>query len=210
MKQNEDNQKSLKIAYFNQLGRKRLDEITKLFEQKHHDVKVELIGASHNQVFDQLAKKEVDLAINDLRDDLIDFQTEILWQNGVMAILQKGTYSSGMQMIEKNDLADLTCFIVAKPEAEVEELHLFKDIYQINSHFMAANSIEEAALLVASGSGYFLMNEETAKLLSNDTLQRMFLLQDSQQIWQKVAAFYNQETSLIRDFILLAKANLKL
>ncbi|NRO62351.1 hypothetical protein IMAU30025_01012 [Lactobacillus helveticus] len=197
--------KKLRIAYFNQLGRRQLDRIVDQFKQKHSDVEIELIGMGHDEAFDKLAKNEVDLVISDLRDDQLDFKKEILGQEAVMAILQKGSYPSGVQMINKDDLADLTCFIVAKPEEEAAELHLFKDIYQIRSPFIASNSVEEAALLVASGSGYFLMNEATASLISNDTLQRLFLLSNGQQMWQKIAAFYTNEEAVIKDFILLAK-----
>ncbi|MBW8013497.1 transcriptional regulator [Lactobacillus helveticus] len=197
--------KKLRIAYFNQLGRRQLDRIVDQFKQKHSDVEIELIGMGHDEAFDKLAKNEVDLTISDLRDDQLDFKKEILGQEAVMAILQKGSYLSGVQMINKDDLADLTCFIVAKPEEEAAELHLFKDIYQIRSPFIASNSVEEAALLVASGSGYFLMNEATASLISNDTLQRLFLLSNGQQMWQKIAAFYTNEDAVIKDFILLAK-----
>lgn len=197
--------KKLRIAFFNQLGRRQLDRIVDQFKQKHSDVEIELIGMGHDEAFDKLTKNEVDLAISDLRDDQLDFKKEILGQEAVMAILQKGSYPSGVQMINKDDLADLTCFIVAKPEEEAAELHLFKDIYQIRSPFIASNSVEEAALLVASGSGYFLMNEATASLISNDTLQRLFLLSNGQQMWQKIVAFYTNEDAVIKDFILLAK-----
>ena len=49
------------------------------------------------------------------------------------------------------------------------------------------------------------MNEATASLISNDTLQRLFLLSNGQQMWQKIAAFYTNEEAVIKDFILLAK-----
>lgn len=197
--------KTLKIAYFNQLGRKDLDRVVDQFTQKYPDIKISLIGMGHDEVFDKLAEQDVDLAINDLRDEQVDFNSQILGQKAVMAILQKGSYPSGIQMINKDDLVNLTCFIVAKPEEEAAELHLFKDIYQIQSPFIASNSVEEAALLVASGSGYFLMNEATAGLISNDTLQQLFLLSNGQQMWQKIAAFYTNEDAKIKDFISLVQ-----
>ena len=197
--------KTLKIAYFNQLGRKDLDRVVDQFTQKYPDIKISLIGMGHDEVFDKLAEQDVDLAINDLRDEQVDFNSQILGQKAVMAILQKGSYPSGIQMINKDYLVNLTCFIVAKPEEEAAELHLFKDIYQIQSPFIASNSVEEAALLVASGSGYFLMNEATAGLISNDTLQQLFLLSNGQQMWQKIAAFYTNEDAKIKDFISLVQ-----
>lgn len=193
--------KQLNVAYFNQLGRFKLDQVKKKFEQKHPDVKVKLIGTGHDQVFEKLEKQEVDLVINDVRDEQIDAKEQKVGQDAVVAILQKGSYPNGIQMINKDDLTDLTCFIVAKPEEEAAELHLVKDIYQIKSPFIASNSVEEAALLVAAGSGYFLMSENTANLIKNDTLQRLFLLNNSKQIWQQIAVFYYQKSVLIEEFI---------
>ena len=191
----------LKIAYFNQLGRKELDQTAQQFSQKYPEVEVKLIAASHDDAFSMLNKDQADLAINDLRDDNNAFKQVEITQAGVMAILPKGAYPNGLQMIEKDKLADLTCFIVAKPEEEVAELHLFKDLYQINSPFIAANSVEEAALLVAAGSGYFIMNENTANLISNDSLQRFFLLNHCQLLRQKIIAFSKSAKSLSSYFI---------
>lgn len=192
---------TLRIAYFDQLGQKKLLQAKNNFNQMHPNVNVELIGMGHDDVFTKLENNQVDLAINDLRDEKNDFSQKPIAQLGVKAILPKGSYPNGMQMVEKNELGDLTCFIVAKPEEEVAELHLFKDFYQIPSHFIAANSVEEAALLVASGSGYFLMNEDTAQLIRNEDLQGLFLLNDGQQIRQKITAFYLKQNDLIDNFI---------
>lgn len=40
--------KKLRIAYFNQLGRRQLDRIVDQFKQKHSDVEIELIGMGHD------------------------------------------------------------------------------------------------------------------------------------------------------------------
>ena len=49
------------------------------------------------------------------------------------------------------------------------------------------------------------MNEATAGLISNDTLQQLFLLSNGQQMWQKIAAFYTNEDAKIKDFISLVQ-----
>ena len=48
--------KTLKIAYFNQLGRKDLDRVVDQFTQKYPDIKISLIGMGHDEVFDKLAE----------------------------------------------------------------------------------------------------------------------------------------------------------
>lgn len=190
----------LKIAYFNQLGRKELDQAKAKFEQENPDVQVKLIATGYDEAFEKLSDGEVNLVIADRRDNNDDFAREDLTQVGVMAIVQKGSYQSGIQMVDKSDLSDLTCFIVAKPEEEVAELHLFKDLYQIKTPFIASNSVEEAALLVASGSGYFLINEIAANLIKNDSLQKLFLMNNDKMMRQIISAFYTKENPIIKKF----------
>ncbi|KRL82621.1 LysR family transcriptional regulator substrate-binding protein [Lactobacillus ultunensis] len=195
----------LRIAYFDQLGRRELDAAKDKLKQVYPSVNIKLVGTGHDEIWDKLTNHEVDLAINDLRDEKNSFSSETISKSGLMAILQKGSYLRGVQMIEKSELTDLTCFIVAKPEEEAAELHLFKDLYQIKSPFIASNSVEEAALLVASGSGYFLMNENTAKLIKNDSLQQLFLLDEGKQMHQTIAAFYQEKTPIISKFLQILK-----
>lgn len=191
----------LKIAYFDQLGRKELDQAVQHFVLKHPNVDVKLLATSHDGAFAKLNEDEADIAING--DENLNFDETELTQAGVMAILPKGMYPNGIQMIEKDELNDMTCFIVAKPEEEVSELHLFKDLYQIGSQFIASNSVEEAALLVASGSGYFILNENTARLINTTDLQPLFLLDHGQLIKQKIMAFYKSNSALSSEFIKL-------
>lgn len=192
--------KQLKIAYFNQLGRKKLDQAKAKFEQKNSDVEVKLIGTGYDDAFEKLADGEADLVIADERDEKKDFEKESLAQVGVMAVLPKGSYQNGIQMVDKSDLSDMTCFIVAKPEEEVAELHLLKDLYQVNSPFIASNSVEEASLLVASGSGYFLINEIAANLIKNDSLQKLFLTDNGKPMRQMIVAFYAKADPAAKQF----------
>ncbi len=193
----------LKIAYFDQLGRKELDQAVQHFVLKHPNVDVKLLATSHDGAFAKLNEDEADIAINDLRDENLNFDETELTQAGVMAILPKGMYPNGIQMIEKDELNDMTCFIVAKPEEEVNELHLFKGLYQIGSQFIASNSVEEAALLVASGSGYFILNENTARLINTADLQPLFLFDHGQLIKQEIKAFYKSNSELNSEFVKL-------
>ena len=192
--------KQLKIAYFNQLGRKKLDQAKAKFEQKNSDVEVKLIGTGYDDAFEKLADGEADLVIADERDEKKDFEKENLAQIGVMAVLPKGSYQNGIQMVDKSDLSDMTCFIVAKPEEEVAELHLLKDLYQVNSPFIASNSVGEAALLVASGSGYFLINEIAANLIKNDSLQKFFLPDNGNRMRHTIVAFYANADPAAKQF----------
>ncbi len=192
---------TLKIAYFDKLGVKELKQAKINFENKHLNWQVILQSSSHEDAFAKLRQGQVDLAINDWRHEEDNFLKDHLADRSLMAVMQKGTYQTGVQMIEKDELADLTCFLICSPKEEIEELHLHKDLWQIKSPFIAVGNFDEAGVLISSGSGYFIMNEETASLLSNDTLQKLFLLDHGQQMKQSYYAFYRKDDKIVSNFI---------
>ena len=88
--------KQLKIAYFNQLGRRELDQAKTKFEEEYPDTEVKLISTGYDEAFEKIADGEADLVIADKRDEKDDLEREDLAQVGVMAILPKGSYQSGI------------------------------------------------------------------------------------------------------------------
>lgn len=62
--------------------------------------------------------------------------------------------------------------------------------------------------MATSGSGYFLMNERTADLLMNDQLQKMFLLNDGQQLKQDYTLVGKKDVDYFDDFAQAAKNTL--
>lgn len=193
--------KTLTVAYFDKLGVQEIQAAKNNLVKNYPDLQVTLKSMSHDQAFDALKENEVDIAINDLRDEKNNLQKIKLTERGLIAVLQKGTYQAGLQMIEKDELRDLICFLICSPNEEAEELHLHKDLWQIHSPFIAVNNFDEAGVLISSGSGYFIMNEGTATLISNDMLQKLFLLNDGRQMKQSYYAFYQKNNALIDDFI---------
>lgn len=188
----------IKVAYLKQLGNRELQQAKKIFAQKQPECEIKLVGTNYQTAFTLLKKGQVDLVIADGREKRHELYQKRLAVPGVMAILQKGTYPAGTQMIDKDKLRDLTCFLICSPQEEKEELNLQQKIWQLKSPFMAVNDFDEASVLIAGGSGYFIMNELTAKLISNDTLQKLFLLNHGKQIKQEYYAFWQKKQKVIQ------------
>lgn len=195
----------IRIAYVKQLGNKELKQAKKIFAQKEPTCLIELIGTGYKRAFTLLQNRQADLVIADARRQGNSLQKELLASPGLVAVLQKGTYPAGMQMIDKDELRDLTCFLICDPGQEKEELELQQKIWQLKSPFMAVNDFDEASVLIAGGSGFFVMNELTARLISNDTLQKLFLLAHGQQMKQRYYAFWRRNQKFLRYFIDILK-----
>lgn len=199
--------KELRLAYFDKLGEREIATAKDEFEKKHPAYRLRVQACSHDQAFSKLKEQEADLVLNDLRpqEKEANFKKEKLTDLGLMAVLQKETYPAGMQVIEKDDLRDLTCFLVCSPAEEKEELTLHQDLWHIKSPLIAVANADEAAVLVSSGSGYFIMNELAASLISNDTLQKLFLLDHGRQMQQHYYLFWRKDNPMLNDLITILK-----
>lgn len=193
--------KNLRVAFYNKLGQKEIVSAQKELQTQCPAVNVRLISTSHDRAFALLKTGQVTLAINDCRGETLPFLHLHLADYGLMAVLQKETYPAGLQMIDKDRLKDRTCFIICQPEEEKEEMAAVHNYYQLPSPLMAVNDIDEAAVLVAGGSGYFLSNEKNFHLLNNDTLQALFLLAHGRQMKQAYYAFWRKKDPNVDAFV---------
>lgn len=189
------------IGYFKNFGTKEVTEVINNLEKENPELKLNLQPLYQDQVVDALDDGEIDFALTDPRDnDFKDYKVIPITEESLVVLLQAGNFMKGEQIVELDELEKIPNILIAKPEEEAGELHYHKDILEIKSPFIAVDSFNEASLMATSGSGYFLMNERTAKLLNNDQLQKMFLLKNGQQLKQKYAVVGN-ENNISLDFI---------
>lgn len=195
--------KEINVGYFKNFGVKEVNQARDAFLDNHSDVKINLIPLYQDQMEDALNDQKIDIAFTDRRDNkFAGYQVISLAQLGIVALLQAGNFMSGQQTIELGELKAIPNLLIAKTEEEAGELHYHKDILGIESPFIAVDSFNEAALMAESGSGYFLMNENTANVLSTDQLQKMFVLKDGQQLRQEYVAVVKDDSDKeINDFI---------
>lgn len=193
----------INVGYFKSFGVKEINQARDAFLDNHSDVKINLIPLYQDQMEDALNDQKIDIAFTDRRDNkFAGYQVIPLAQLGIVALLQAGNFMSGQQTIELDELKAIPNLLIAKTEEEAGELHYHKDILDIESPFIAVDSFNEAALMAESGSGYFLMNENTANVLSTDQLQKMFVLKDGQQLRQEYVAVVKDDSDKeINDFI---------
>lgn len=192
--------KEVQIGYYKSFGTKEITEIVNKFKNVHSDVQINLVPVYQDQVVDKLEDGKIDLALTDPRDNEFGkFTVMPIKQESLVVLLQAGNFMKSEQTVELKTLTQIPNILIATPEEEAGELHYHKDILGIQSPFIAVDSFNEASLMAASGSGYFLMNERTAELLSNDQLQKMFLLKNGQQLKQTYA-IVGKDDEITREF----------
>lgn len=200
---------TLKVGYFKSFGSKDVEKIVEEFRKMHPEIDIKLLPLYQDQVGDALTGGKIDLALTDPRDnDFNNYRLQPITEVSLMVILQAGNFMPGEQTVDIKDLKKIPNILIAKTEEEAGELHYHKDVLKITSPFIAVDSFNEAALMATSGSGYFLMNERTADLLMKDQLQKMFLLNDGQQLKQDYTLVGKKDVDYFDDFAQAAKNTL--
>lgn len=166
----------MKIAYFKNFGSNQLTDF------RNDD----LVALGQEQTVTAVRQDKADIGYTDPRDQrLADLTKIVLPAKSIVVFLQAGNFNPGQQTIEVAALRSIPNLLVCDPAEERTELHFHQDLLHIKSSFLAVKSFNEAVLMAESGSGYFLMNEQTATAIQSDKLQKMFLLSHGKQLKQK-------------------------
>ena len=191
---------TLKVGYFKSFGSKDVEKIVEEFRKMHPEIDIKLLPLYQDQVGDALTGGKIDLALTDPRDnDFNNYRLQPITEVSLMVILQAGNFMPGEQTVDIKDLKKIPNILIAKTEEEAGELHYHKDVLKITSPFIAVDSFNEAALMATSGSGYLLMK---------DQLQKMFLLNDGQQLKQDYTLVGKKDVDYFDDFAQAAKNTL--
>ena len=185
--------KTINLGYFKNFGTARLEKL-KRYLQKNLQLEIRLIPLYQDQIEDSFEENKIDLALTDPRDHgYSNYQVIKVSEFGLEAVLQAGNFMSGQQTIEISELDKIPNLLVTQKNEEQGELHYHRDLLGIKSPFLAVDNFNEAALMAESGSGYFLLNEDTAKFFESPKLQKMFLLKDGIQLKQEYVVVMKKE-----------------
>lgn len=177
--------KKIDVAYFKNFGIDNFNKAKEIFERKHSDIEVELKALGQEQTINAVENETVDFAITSVRDtDVGHLFTKGLANVSLVVVFQSGNFDRGQQTVELKTLGAIPNLLVATTEEERAELHYQRDILGVKSPFLGVDSINEAALMAESGSGYFIIDEKTAPLFTSQQLQKMFLLKNGHQLKQ--------------------------
>ncbi|RVU71757.1 MULTISPECIES: hypothetical protein [Lactobacillus] len=173
----------MRLGYFKKFGSVDFEKIKELAGQEQ--IELQLVPLSQEESLTAIQDGQADLVVTSIRDSKIDeklISRNELERCSLVAVLQVENFDKNEQTVELAELHAIPDMLVATVSEEQAELHYHRDLLAISSPLIAVESFNEAALMASSGSGYFLMNERTAKLLVNDQLQKLFLLNNGVQL----------------------------
>ena len=186
----------LRIGYLKCYGGYEFQYAVSEFSEKHTDVELEIINGNHEDLYEALRDDRVDLVLNDQRrafsDDYVNF--ELVDSRCYIEISSRNSLAK-LDRIEAADLKNSTCILVAGKNQQENEETYYRDIVGFKGHYVFAETLQEARLMVASGKGFLPIEGIRDDSYYDSSITRIPLYRKTSPVRRKYCAFWKQSNT---------------
>lgn len=199
----------LRIGYYKGYIGTEFSKAIALFSERFPEVHVDVVSASHDELYHAMENHSLDIVLNDQRRAFSDAYNNIVLAESTMHIeLSDRNPLSKLDFVEINELKNTPCVLVINKEAQAEEEEYYKVVIGLKSEFIFADNIQEARLKALTEQAYLpidVIDEETY----GSPLSSLKLLRDNQPIKKNYCVFYRKdnESKYLDDFASILKSS---
>lgn len=183
----------LRIGYLKYYSTDKLQAAISSFLELHPQVKLNLVGGSHEDLYDLLRTQKVDVVLNDQRRAFSDeYQNIVLKRTPCFAEFSKNSPLGKYTKISLQELGEFDCILIAPTDKQADEEYYYRNTFGVKSNFIFINSLDEARLKVASNLGYLIDIDDQEK--ESPFIKRVPLYVDKKRLYVNYCAFYQVDT----------------
>lgn len=175
------------------------DELTKAiteFSQKYPTVDIEIISGSHEQLYDALENKTVDLVLNDQRRAFSGaYNNIILSESRTYIEISARNPLSKLKEIEIDDLKNTPCILVTNANSKDEERQYYEKIVGLKSDYIFSDTHQDARLKIATGQGYMPVDVIGNQQWFDTAVSRIPLVRKTEPVTKIYCAFWKKDNS---------------
>ena len=187
-------QAELRIGYLKSYGSLQIQDTVSQFSLKYPDIKVQIIGGNHEDLYDLLRMDKIDIVLNDQRRAFSDLYVNysLAYKNTYAEIAARNPMAS-LTMLTPSELKNTPCILISSKEQQKTEADYYRTIIGIESELLFASSQEEARLMAVQNNGFMLADEGT--LMYGNTTVRVPLYRNGKQLSTHYCAFWKVDNS---------------
>lgn len=166
------------------------------FSAAHPEIDFDLASGSHEEIYGMLKSGRADLAVSDQRRRFSDeFENLVLAEPRVWIELPAASPLARIRKpLESEDLARLTCILVAPVPQREAERGFYADLLGFRGSFLFADSFEAARLLVSANRG-FLPADGPGSEAASETIRALPLRKDGRPVLRRICAFWQKKNA---------------
>ena len=197
----------LRVGYLKSYGSLQIQNAVASFTQAHPDIKVQITGGNHEDLYDLLRMGKIDIVLNDQRRAFSDvYVNRSLAYKQTFAEIAARNLMADLERVEVEELKSTPCILIASKDQQARELDYFTTIIGIESDILFAASQEEARLMAVQNNGFMLADEGSPTY--GNTTKRIPLYRNGNQLRTHYCAFWKADNSdcNIEEFASLLKS----
>ena len=147
------------------------------FAKRHPSVSLEMVGGSHDDIYQDMLNGEVDMVFNDKRRS---FSPKFV-NHYVMSCFDYLEVSDLNELAKQDkatsrDAAHQTCIVVSSAGQFGQECSYYRDVLNFDCQFIHAESLEQARFMVAANRGILPLEAQKSKAFSEKGIRRIPLV----------------------------------
>ncbi len=190
----EEDENILKIGYLRGYPGKELKEAMMEFSCLYPHVSIELKRGNHEELYNYLISGQANLVVSDQRrafhDDYVNYH--LLHMECYIEISTNHPLSQ-KDYLDVQDLKKETCILVASKQQQDIEQEFYENIIGLKCHYIFANDIEEARLLVAINQGYMPIEHARKQKKQQENIKIIPLQKNHNQLQRNYCAFWKKD-----------------
>ena len=197
----------LRVGYLKSYGSLQIQNAVATFTQAHPDIKVQITGGNHENLYDLLRMEKIDIVLNDQRRAFSDAYVNCsLAHRDTFAEIAARNPMACLERVEVKELKSTPCILIASKDQQRTELDYFTTIIGIESDVLFASSLEEARLMAVQNNGFMLADEGSP--MYGNTTKRIPLYRNGSRLRTHYCAFWkaNDSDCNIEEFARLLKS----
>lgn len=184
----------LTIGYLKHFHGFFLQETIQEFNSKYPEVSINLLGGTHEELYEFLLKGKVDIVINDLRrKPSAQYVNYFLAEAYFYAELPLNNPLAQLEFLTAEDLKNTPIIIISSAAQKYNEELYFREYFGVKGEFIFAENLQEAHLLVSSNNGYFPVEFNHAPPESK-IFKYVPIFYNGAQFFRKYYAFWRVES----------------
>lgn len=193
-KEIEEDENVLNIGYLRVYPEKELREAVLEFSALYPHVFINLKRGNHEELYNYLISGKASLVVSEQRrafhDDYVNYH---LLHMDCYVEISKNHPLSEKEYIDVEELKKTTCILVAAKDQQEIEQEFYENIIGLKCHYMFAEDIEEARLLVAINRGFMPVEHTIKHQNINDNIRVISLYRNQKQLQRNYCAFWKKE-----------------
>lgn len=189
-----DSELQLRIGYLRCYSGMELHQAIAEFSKRYPEVAINIVGGTHEELYDLLRQGGVDIILSDQRrafsDTYVNYE---LMRSRCFVELSQHHPLSGQDCVSLAQLKRTPCILISSKQQQGTEQAYYQNTLGFGGSYLFADNLEEGRLMAASNRGFLPVESVGTLPPTTAAVRRLPVVQDGQPLTRNYCAFWRKD-----------------